>query len=293
MDSRQDEPEVPRAAPRQRTCPYQDLYVYVMEGVVSEEEEARLGGDFLGNWVEETWSFLFFISPAEPEVLALSSLGQGGPRLLEQHHFTYEAWQGDEEETLRIGGLLIVPPWSQTEPQDGEYRVLLDPGVVFGNGAHPTTRDCLSALIQARDCGAFQEVLDLGTGTGILAIAAAALGARRVTAVDLNPLCVKTARKNVQWNGLDGIVEVVEGRAEAWSGREADVVIANLPHPVIAEVLEGLAARRVANPGLILSGLMRSEARDIRERLAARGWRLLREWDHEMIWHTFLAEGEG
>jgi ribosomal protein L11 methyltransferase len=292
MDSRQVKQKVPRGASREATCPYQDLYVYVMDGVVSPNDEAHLGEAFVGNWVEDSWSFLFFRSPSEPEVLALSSL-RNGPRLLEKHRFTYADWQGCGVDPIRICGLLIVPPWSTTEPREGEKRVLLDPGVVFGNGLHPTTRDCLAALVHAKDFGAFEAVLDLGTGTGILALTAAGLGAGRVTAVDLNPLCVRTARKNVRLNGLEGIVEVVEGRAEAQLDHRADVVAANLPYPVVVDVLHGLSSRREKPPRLILSGLMRSQARDIRERLQARGWRMVREWDHEMTWYTFLAAGEG
>lgn len=270
------------------SCPYQDLHVYMVEGVVEREEEAELGNAFLGNWVEERWSFLFFSAPSEAKVLGLPRMGSD-LKLLDTYAFTYDQWQGGGIGPSRIGHFLIVPPWLSIEAAPWEQRIVLDPGVVFGNGLHPTTRDCLSALSMARDYGAFEEVLDLGTGTGILAVAAAVLGARRVTAVDINPLCIKTARKNVQLNDLDGIVKVMEGRADECPLTDADLVMANLPHQAVAGVLDRLGDRSRKRPRCILSGLMRSEARDIRERIRGCGLRLEREWDHEMTWYTLLV----
>lgn len=278
------------AAGKGKSCPYQDLHVYVVEGIVAEQEEVRLGEAFLGNWVEETWSFLFFSGPSETLVRKLPRMGSE-LRLLDAHVFTYEQWQGGGFEASRIGEFLIVPPWLDIEPGQGERKIVLDPGVVFGNGLHPTTRHCLAAITHARGLWGFEEVLDLGTGTGILAIAAALSGARRVVAVDINPLCVKTARKNVRWNGLEGIVEVMEGRAGETSHPNADLVLANLPHSAVVSVLEGQGPWGVNAPGFILSGLMRSEARDIRQRLSDQGLRLEKEWDHEMTWYTLLAKG--
>ena len=167
-------------------------------------------------------------------------------------------------------------------------HIRLDPGVVFGNCLHPTTRDCLKALLLAGKHRRFERVVDFGTGTGILALASAFLGAGSVLAVDLNPLCVKTAKANVARNELGGVIQVVEGPVQEFVDEPADLVAANIHHAVIKELLE----KRKFGEGerLILSGLMRSAAREVRRELARLGFAILHEWGHEMTWFTILAE---
>ena len=210
--------------------------------------------------------------------------------LVEDHYFTYEQWQGGGLDAVRIGRFLIVPPWLEAGGGEGLIRICLDPGVVFGNCLHPTTRDCLKALSLVAEKGQMGRVLDLGTGTGILAIAAALLGAKRVLAVDLNPLCVKTARENVKLNHLEGKVGVVEGSAEDIVGQSADLVLANIHH----EVIKGFLKKKSFNKKkkLIISGLMRSQYREVRFELERSQFRVLCEWDHEMTWYTVLAKKE-
>jgi ribosomal protein L11 methyltransferase len=118
----------------------------------------------------------------------------------------------------------------------------------------------------------FETVLDLGTGTGILAIAAARLGASRVLAVDLNPLCVKTSRRNVRLNEVEAVVEVVEGIAEDFAENPADLLVANIHYEVLDDLVEREKFRE--KPWLILSGLMRSQGRDIKAKLERCGLRI-------------------
>jgi ribosomal protein L11 methyltransferase len=207
--------------------------------------------------------------------------------LLEEHHFSYEEWQGTRVDPLRIGRFLIVPPWKREAAGEGEVRIILDPGVVFGTGIHPTTGDCLGAMAYMSGKTALETVLDLGTGTGILAVAAARLGAKRVLAVDLNPLCIKTAKRNVQLNEAAPIVEVLEGRAEDYAAAEADLVVANIHYEVLKNLVEREPFRERA--WMILSGLMRSQGRDIKARLQDSGFSLVKEWDGEGTWTTLLA----
>ncbi len=130
-------------------------------------------------------------------------------------------------------------------------------------------------------------MLDLGTGSGILAIAAALLGAKRVVAIDVNPLCVKTAGRNVGLNHLEEKIQVVEGSAEEMASERAELVLANIHY----EVIKGLLKRRSfrEKKRLIISGLMRSQYHDVRSGLEGRDFRILRAWDHEMTWYTVLA----
>jgi ribosomal protein L11 methyltransferase len=275
--------------PGASSTPYEALYIYLIKGLLREDDEALLGNDFLGNWVEEGSSFLFFSRPSRHRITRLLT-ARPYLELDSEYHFSYEAWQGGGPDPLRIEPFLIVPPWLKNDRQEGEIRILLDPGVVFGNGRHPTTQACLKAVSLVARKTPPGRVLDLGTGTGILALAAARLGAREVLAVDLNPLCVKTAVKNVELNRLKGTVHVMEARAEDVADDPADLIVANIHYAVIQQLLERGAFRNSGN--LIISGLMRSQYREIRNRLDHCGFHPLREWDHDMTWYTVLASRE-
>lgn len=268
--------------------PYTDLYIYLLNGEVAEGYEDHLGTSFVGNWVEDDSSFLFFGQPSQKEVDYLLETCPG-LELIESHHFTYEQWQGGGLESFRIDDFIVVPPWEKGDHDDGTgIRILLDPGVVFGNGLHPTTRDCLKALTYAGRHKPFKRVLDLGTGTGVLALAAAFLDAESVLGVDINPLCVKTAISNVKLNGLSDRVRMVDGPAEDFIYDTADLVVANIHHEVIVRLMAAGGFRDTER--FIISGLFRSQLRDIRTRLEMRNFRVLREWDHDMTWFTFIAE---
>ncbi len=273
----------PPAAPPER------LHVYCVEGLVPVEAEDRLGRAFLGNWVEGTSSFLFFSEPAEAPVLRMVG-DHAGLQYVEGHRFTYEEWLGERFERFQVGDFEICPAWLALEPLRGtSLRVLLDPGVVFGSGLHPTTRDCLEALSWLWREEAPKSVLDLGTGTGVLAVAAALLGADRVVAVDLNPLCVRTADRNVRMNGLESRVQTLVCSAEDALDRSGDLVLANIHYEVI---------RRLSDRGpflnrrwIVFSGLMRTQARALKDRLRGMGMEIVREWDRDGVWHTLAVRG--
>jgi len=270
--------------------PPERLYVYCVEGPVPVQAEGRLGEAFLGNWVEGTSSFLFFSEPAEDPVLRVVA-DHPGLQYVEDHRFTYEEWIGERFERFRAGDFEICPAWSRSGPQGtSSLPMRLDPGVVFGSGLHPTTRDCLKALSWLWREDPPRTVLDLGTGTGVLAVAAGLLGADRIAAVDLNPLCVRTAARNVRLNGLEPRVQTVLGSAEDVLDRPGDLVLANIHHEVIRGLLnlEAFLNRR----WIVLSGLMRTQARDLKDRLRGLGLRIIREWDQDMVWHTLAVRGK-
>lgn len=268
-------------------APYRELYIYLLNGLLREDEEGRLGDDFMGNWIEEGSSFLFFKRPVDSLITDLAK-DRPGLDLIDNYHFSYEQWQGGSPERVKIDDIVIIPAWEKMKDNEKGIRILLDPGVVFGNGLHPTTGDCLRAVSFAAENKDLDKVLDLGTGTGLLALAAAHIGAKRVLAIDLNPLCVKTAINNVDINDLDNIVRVSEGPAEEFINEPADLVVANVHYSVIKMILK----RRVFSnrDRIILSGLMRSQYRDVKAKLQRSGFKIIREWDHEMIWFTVLAE---
>lgn len=271
------------------TNPYQDLHIYLIRGPVTEDDEGRFGSGYLGNWVEDDCSFLFFSEPC-PKIIEQLLKKIPSLVLIEEYHFTYEEWQGGGLEPVRVWPFVIVPPWETSfETEAEEIKILLDPGVVFGTGLHPTTRDCLKALAFLCKSERLRNVLDLGTGTGILSLAAANLGAEHVLAVDLNPLCVRTARKNVSLNHLEDVVKVVEGDASRFTENGRDLIVANIHYEAMVPVIEkGLAHK---TRWFVLSGLMRTQAGEIRDRMKTYGMESVKEWDHDMTWYTMLARG--
>lgn len=266
--------------------PYKDLYIYLIEGKISEGDEKDLGVAFLGNWVEDDSAFLFFSEPSR-DVVDTFLKSREELACIEEFYLSYEQWQGGVLEPIKIGPLIIVPPWVEVEPKPRETRIILDPGVVFGTGLHPTTMDCLRALIYLKERQIrMNKVLDLGTGTGILSLVAGFLGADHVTAVDLNPLAVRTAKKNVLLNHLEEIINVIEGDAQDFVDKPVDLVMANIHYEVIKRLF-GKSDFRDKNR-YIISGLMRSQIRDLKIQVSGYGFQVVQEWDHEMTWYTLL-----
>ncbi|MBW2334781.1 MAG: 50S ribosomal protein L11 methyltransferase [Deltaproteobacteria bacterium] len=192
---------------------------------------------------------------------------------------------------MGVSRFLIVPPWEDRQQDDGELKMLLNPGVVFGTPLHPTTRDSLLALLEISDRLLSYRVLDLGTGTGILAIGAALLGAERVLAVDNNPLAVKTATLNVKLNGLEESIEVREGLAEDIVDTPSDLLIANIHYDIILKLIK--EREFFKKKYFILSGLMSSQARNIKLELSRYPVEIIHEWDNDMVWHTVLGKIKG
>lgn len=270
--------------------PYDNLYIYYLEGRMSRPWETNFSR-FVGNWEEDGYTFLFFTSPAAQQVDALLKR-EPGLTLLDEFEMTYEEWQGGKIQPLLIGRFLILPPWyltkSQTPPISHGHKIILDPGVVFGNGTHPTTRDCLEALELAFESKNIETVLDLGTGTGLLAMAAGKLGCRRCLALDFNFLAARTAHVNVRLNGLEQTIAVCQGRAEDYISSPADLLMANIHFDVMRRLVqsEGFLSKKA----FVLSGLLRSEARQIAHDLSLLPVNVIERWEQDNIWHTFYGE---
>ena len=159
--------------------------------------------------------------------------------------------------TLRLGERLVIKPaWEEYRARAGEVVIELDPGMAFGTGEHATTRLCLLALERHLRPG--MVVLDLGTGSGVLAIAAAKLGAASVLALDTDPTAVGVARGNVEANGVAGVVTVEEGTL-SWRGglwqRGYDLTVANITAYVIQELSHPLVRSLKAGGVLIAGGI--------------------------------------
>ena len=202
-----------------------------------------------------------------------------------------EAWKAHYE-PQHIGRLLVVcPSWQTYLPSDGEVVITLDPGMAFGTGLHPTTRMCLEALEEHLSRGA--RVLDLGTGSGILAIAAAKLGASTILALDIDPLAVKIAKENVLANGVHRTVRVKEGSLEVAKGSLFNLIVVNILARTIADLIEkGLLDHLKPGGLLIAAGIMASEEEEARKTFSEWGLKELsplRKGD----WVTLIGRREG
>ena len=196
-------------------------------------------------------------------------------------------------DVLHVGRRIVCrPSWQAYEPAPGEIVIELDPGRAFGTGQHPTTRLCLEALERRLRPG--DDVIDVGAGSGILAIAAARLGARSVRALDLDGEAVAVARENVRRNGVDGVVRVDAGSLPAVAGersatlRSADVIVANISSPMLVALAS--QAARVLRPGgvLIGSGFIDANAAEVEAAAVAAGFSSLSsEADGE--WRCIVA----
>ncbi len=165
----------------------------------------------------------------------------------------------------------IVPTWEEYTPVSTDELIIeLDPGMAFGTGTHPTTVMCLQALEKVVVEG--NEVVDIGTGSGVLSIGAALLGAKRVHALDLDHVAVKAARENVELNKVEQMVEVVHGNLLDEVKEPADVVVAN----ILAEIIMSFTddAFTIVKPGglYVTSGIIGAKKEDVKQSLIASGF---------------------
>jgi ribosomal protein L11 methyltransferase len=193
-----------------------------------------------------------------------------------------EAWKSHYT-VQRIGRrLVITPSWSEVDQQHGDIVIRLDPGMAFGTGLHPTTRLCLRALEDTVQPNA--SLLDVGTGSGILAIAASRLGAAPVVACDIDPAAVDIAAHNAAAN--DAVVDVRAGPIDVVPAGTFDLVVANILADVITGLAPLLAGRLAPNGTLIVSGILEEQAPGVRSAIEACGLRFLTE-HAEKDWIAF------
>ncbi|TMD67199.1 MAG: 50S ribosomal protein L11 methyltransferase [Chloroflexi bacterium] len=213
----------------------------------------------------------------------LASLGEHFVGDLQTRIVNEEDWANawkDYFHVTHIGQRLVIrPSWRTYVPKDDEVVLELDPGMAFGTGLHPTTRMCLEQVERRTRAG--MRVLDLGTGSGILALAAAKLGAASVYCIDNSSVAVESAAANAAVNNLSDKITVVQGvLGDAEAARMAgqyDMVLVN----IIAHVISGMAAQlaQVLAPGgwLIASGIIEARRADVQPALLRAGLELVEQ----------------
>ncbi len=226
-------------------------------------------------------------------------------RLLRKEEWA-EAWK-HHFHVQHIGDrIVVVPSWLEYAPQAEETVIHLDPGLAFGTGLHPSTRLSLRAMERVLTPGA--RVLDVGTGSGILSIAAAKMGSPHVWALDTDPMAVKVARENVRLNGVADRVYVTQGsigtgpagvpllsRADAGPPEGTlradgyDLTVANIIAEVIIELAKSLAASVALGGHLIASGIIRDREDAVATSLSAAGLRIANKLE-EGDWIALLLD---
>jgi ribosomal protein L11 methyltransferase len=186
---------------------------------------------------------------------------------------------------LRVGRhLLIVPTWEDAAEKPGDLVIRIDPGMAFGTGGHETTRLCLELLESVLENGPLLSVpslLDLGTGSGILAIAANLLGAGRILALDIDPDAVDVARENLALNNMSERVECGTTPLESLT-EHFDIILANILAEELVRLAPSLAERLNSGGSLILSGILAEK-----EPLVRQGFAL-----HSLKYSRTVSDGE-
>lgn len=225
-------------------------------------------------------------------VKLVSSLSQLGELVIKE--VSDEDWQDawkSHFSLLRVGDRLVVKPtWIDYQPEpEGENPetkkkeviIEIDPGLAFGTGYHPTTYTCLEAIEQHVFDGA--SVLDLGTGSGILAIASIRLGAGRVVAVDTDPQAIKAARQNFRRTKTSKLVTLIQGSLPhaAVGPKQFDLAVANISARAVCDRAQFIVSSLRDGGVLVASGMMKDQAQQVLDTLAEMGCSVMQQWSRD------------
>ena len=184
-----------------------------------------------------------------------------------------EKWK-ENFKPLRISGeLIVLPEWETWPPKENERTLIINPKMAFGTGHHETSKLILRLLPKYLISG--QAVLDAGTGSGILAIYAAMLGAARVVAFDNDPIAVENARENFALNDVQDKIVVFEGELAQVKDENFPLILANINRNVLLQLAQDFYSCATKQGLLILSGLLQEDFELINETYTKKGWRLI------------------
>ena len=194
---------------------FDKLHIYEVRGFIRDCRSIKIKG-YLGNWPEPPYNYLFFLEPVDKEINNWLS-NQEGLELTNKFSIDYTDGQQVVKRTHKVGRFVILPGIPDTfsieneSEEEDSVPLFITPCLVFGSGLHPTTSGCLAAIDFLYDVETPATAIDVGTGTGILAIACAKCGTNKIVAYDINPLAVECAKDNVRRNNLENKITVKEG----------------------------------------------------------------------------------
>lgn len=193
-------------------------------------------------------------------------------------------WKESWDITRVSEKIVIVPSWIEYSPKPEEIIITLDPGTAFGTGTHPTTQLCMRAGEKYIEAG--NEVADIGTGSGILAICAAKLGAKFVYACDNDKDVIQTATDNAKMNGVNIVVE--QNTADKID-KQFDFVFANILHNVLAQIMPDLKAIMKKDAKMVLSGILDEKKQVVIDAIMANGLELIEEMQQD-VWTAIIVK---
>lgn len=218
-------------------------------------------------------------------------LGSGRVRILKVKSEDWtQSWKKHFQPWEPGKTLLVKPSWSRRQPRKGQATMILDPGLSFGTGQHPTTRFCLKQLVRWRRPAVAQSLLDIGTGSGILAIGAALLGYSPVAAFDFDPEAVRIARANARLNRMQSRVSIDSAdvtRLPVRASVSYDVVCSNLIHDLLISERRRIGNRVAKGGSLILAGILVEQFPGVQSAFEKEGW-VLRRARTEGEWRSGL-----
>ncbi len=188
-------------------------------------------------------------------------------------------WESNFEEVEVKGKVLIRAPFHEARPHYKGLEVIIQPKMSFGTGHHATTRLMVEMLLRSELKG--KALLDMGSGTGVLAIVAAKLGAESVLAVEIDDMAEESVRENIVLNGVDDKIESVCGNAGAIEGRKFDIVLANINRNVLLADMKAYAATLSHGGELIMSGFLEEDIPLLMKKAKALGFKLVETLSHE------------
>lgn len=222
------------------------------------------------------------------QAFGLGRVGPLGVREVDDVDWT-DAWR-QHYVAQRIGRVVIVPSWAEEPIGEGEVAVILDPGMAFGTGLHPTTRGCLEMLQQVTPMPS--AVLDVGCGSGILGLAALRLGADRVVAFDTDAQAVQATVDNAARNGVAERIHAARGTLAAESGDRYRLVLANLVAAMLVDLAPRLAGHLAPRGTLVAGGIIEPRGEEVIAAMSDAGLTVRERRDHGE-WVTLRLEHAG
>ncbi|HBH3690796.1 TPA: 50S ribosomal protein L11 methyltransferase [Clostridioides difficile] len=248
---------------------------YVEEEVFKKNEEDDV---FIKTYVSEEKNVMEFVEIIKQKVLGLKDfgidIGEGSVSLDQVNEADWaNAWKAYYKPT-KVGQRVVVKPtWEDYAMQDGDLIIELDPGMAFGTGTHETTSMCIREL--EKYVNKDSKVFDIGCGSGILAIAAAKLGAKEVVAVDLDEVAVKVAKENVLENKVEKSVSVMHGNLTDVIKDKADVIVANIIADIIKILAKDVQNFMKEDAIFISSGIILDKVEEVKESLIENGFEIV------------------